>query len=243
MAPVAGGLFPGGHRSATNFAPFTLSEVYQIVAERLCPDLPLPVPLAAQMTYIQQALQRTPRTLLVLDAVETMEYAPLLSWIRRLAAPTKAVLTSRLRLDLPTVQVVPPLSPPAARELLVQVGAAHNLCLTATELDVLTAGAYGNPQALTWAVTRLVSGQDTVSSVLTHIQSPTSSLWRSTFAPLLTAFATQNPPLAALLPTLSAPTAPPEITPEYLAPLLVVDEATASAALRQLAYYNLGDLY
>jgi len=180
-----------------------LEDVYRTIAEVLGVPVNRDAPPTTLYREIMPALRQVDRVLLFLDGVERLDTPALLAFLAALPANTYALLTSRCHLNLPRPLRLRPLATPVAVELTTLACAQYNLSLTSEEMARLTAGTYGLPLALTWAIGRMALYGDTVEIVLHHVDDPHADLQVFLFEEFITQLQTEDPLTYRVLTTLT----------------------------------------
>jgi LuxR family glucitol operon transcriptional activator len=123
------------------------------------PAAGLPHERAERGRAAARGLRRAGRVLLIvdeLDALDDDEQRRVLSFLRELPAPTKAIVTARFHEDLPYPMTLDPLAPAALVVLVDKEAEARQVPLSSAECGRIAAAAYGNPLAAQWILAQVV---------------------------------------------------------------------------------------
>jgi tetratricopeptide (TPR) repeat protein len=112
---------------------------------------------AQQRAIVEQALAEQ-RTLLLLDNMETVDDEALLEFLRELPDPTKAIVTTRHRIDVAFPIRLSGMPQADAMVLIEQTATAKNVALTAEDREALWTRSGGVPLALVWSIGLIASG-------------------------------------------------------------------------------------
>lgn len=136
----------------------TLEDVYTAIARVLeREDITRAVP-EEQDALVQKALQRQ-RTLLVMDNMESVEDDRIKAFLRKLPAPTKAIITSRDWIDVADGRVLRGLSPQDAETLIQEEAAVREIVLNAKQRERLYDLTAGLPLPLKLGIARMSAGE------------------------------------------------------------------------------------
>ena len=127
-----------------------------------------------QNEIVRQALTQQ-RTLLVIDNFETIDDENVLSFLRELPDPTKALVTTRHRIDIayPIRLVGMPLE--EGLELIAHESSRKGVSLTEEEARLLYRRTGGVPLALVWSIAQMGFGY-TTETVLSRLGQPSSDI-------------------------------------------------------------------
>ncbi|MCB8980717.1 MAG: AAA family ATPase [Ardenticatenaceae bacterium] len=127
-----------------------------------------------QNEIVRQALTQQ-RTLLVIDNFETIDDENVLSFLRELPDPTKAIVTTRHRIDIayPIRLVGMPLE--EGIELIAHECSRKSVSLTEEEERLLYRRTGGVPLALVWSIAQMGFGH-TTETVLNRLGQPSSDI-------------------------------------------------------------------
>lgn len=136
----------------------TLEDVYTAIARVLeREDITRALP-EEQDALVQKALQRQ-RTLLVMDNMESVEDDRIKAFLRKLPAPTKAIITSREWIDVADVRILKGLSPEEAETLIQEEATARGVALNAQQRERLYNLTAGLPLPLKLGIARMSAGE------------------------------------------------------------------------------------
>lgn len=157
----------------------TLDDIYTAITAALQrEDITRALP-EEQAEVVRQALIRQ-RTLLIVDNLETVDDEAVLTFLRELPAPTKAVVTTRHRLDVAYPVRLVGMPWEDAQQLIVQECQKKNVILSKDEAHRLYDRTGGVPLALVWSIAQMGFGYG-VDAVLTRLGQPTSDIARFCF--------------------------------------------------------------
>lgn len=135
----------------------TLEDVYTAIARVLeREDITRAVP-EEQDALVQKALQRQ-RTLFVMDNMESVEDDRIKTFLRKLPAPTKAIITSRDWIDVADVRVLRGLSPEDAEALIREEATTREVVLNVKQRERLYELTSGLPLPLKLGIARMSAG-------------------------------------------------------------------------------------
>ncbi len=123
----------------------------------------------------------TQRTLLLIDNLETVDDEKLLSFLRELPDPTKALVTTRHRIDVAHPVRLTGMPHADALALISQEAARKAVTLTPDECEHLWQRTGGVPLAIGWSIGLMGIG-GSVASVLHRLGSGQSDIARFCFA-------------------------------------------------------------
>ncbi len=175
----------------------TLADLYREIAIVLDQPAILQADADQRRGLVQRALAAQ-RTLLIVDNLETVDDEELLTFLRELPDPTKAIVTTRQRIDIAYAIRLAGMPEPDARSLMLVEAARKGVELTlATEstdgkeqaaaapsiavLDDLYRKTGGIPLAIVWSIALMSMGYS-VESVLRRLGSGHSDIARFCFA-------------------------------------------------------------
>lgn len=158
----------------------TLDDLYAAIAQVL--DFPAITRARAedQRTIVEQVLSEQ-RTLLILDNLETVDDEELLVFLRELPEPTKALVTTRHRIDVAHPVRLMGMPHTDALILSAQEATRKGVTLTPDEHEQLWQRTGGVPLALVWSIGLMGLG-GSVESVLRRLGSGQSDIARFCFA-------------------------------------------------------------
>jgi len=158
----------------------TLGDLYAAIAQVL--DYPaITRARAEEQRAIVEEVLREQRTLLVLDNLETIDDEELLSFLRELPDPTKAIVTTRYRIDVAYPVRLTGMSHEDALALIDQEAARKDVSLAPAEQAELWQRTGGVPLAIVWSIGLMGLG-GSVESVLRRLGSGQSDIARFCFA-------------------------------------------------------------
>lgn len=136
----------------------TLEDVYTAISRVLeREDITRALP-EDQNALVQKALQRQ-RTLLVMDNMESVEDDRIKAFLRKLPAPTKAIITSREWIDVADVWVLNGLSREDAETLIEEEATTRGVALNARQRGRLYDLTAGLPLPLKLGIARMSAGE------------------------------------------------------------------------------------
>lgn len=157
----------------------TLDDLFREVAAVL--ELPaiLEAAPAQRRALIERALTAQ-RTLLIVDNLETVDDEELLAFLRELPDPTKAIVTTRHRIDIAYAIRLTGMPEPDARALMAVEAARKNVALPPEAEAELFRRSGGVPLAIVWSIGLMSLGYG-VESVLRRLGSGQSDIARFCF--------------------------------------------------------------
>jgi LuxR family glucitol operon transcriptional activator len=176
------------------------------------------------------------RTLLVVDNMETVDDERVNAFLRELPAPTKAVVTTRHRIDVAYPIRLTGMPKEDGLALIVQECAKKDVALTETEAKRLYDHTGGVPLAIAWSVAQMGYGYG-VEAVLRRLGQPSEDIARYCFEGAMQHI--RGKPAHKLLMALSlfATDASREAL-GYVADLLELDRDDGLAELERLSLVN-----
>jgi hypothetical protein len=157
----------------------TLDDIYTAIAVALQREEITEARPEEQAEVVRRALTRQ-RTLLLVDNLETVDDEAVLSFLRELPAPTKAIITTRHRLDVAYPVRLVGMLWADAQKLIAHECEKKGVALTADEARRLYDRTGGVPLALAWSVAQMGLGYQ-VEAVLARLSQPTSDIARFCF--------------------------------------------------------------
>jgi tetratricopeptide (TPR) repeat protein len=157
----------------------TLDDIYTTIAIALQREDITRARPDEQSEITRRALTRQ-RTLLILDNLETVDDEAVMSFLRELPAPTKAIVTTRHRLDVAYPVRLTGMPWEDARQLIAQECEKKGVILTDAEACRLFDRTGGVPLAIVWSVAQMGFGYG-VEATLTRLGHPTSDIARFCF--------------------------------------------------------------
>jgi tetratricopeptide (TPR) repeat protein len=140
----------------------TLADIYAVIAQVLEREaITRAATREEQDRLVQQALTAQ-RTLLVLDNLDTLEgpgAEEVRAFLRNLPRPTKAIVTSRERLDVADVLTLRGMEEDEARQLMEAEGEARGVHLDAAQQAELYRRTVGLPLPIKLSIARLAAGE------------------------------------------------------------------------------------
>jgi LuxR family glucitol operon transcriptional activator len=131
-------------------------------------------PIEAQPEMVRLALTKY-RTLLVIDNFETIDDERTIAFLRELPAPTKAIVTTRHRIDVAyTIRLVG-MSWAEAQNLIKQECQNNQVDLSETDFRHLYDRSGGIPLAMIWSIAQISRGYP-AEKVLRNLSKPVSDL-------------------------------------------------------------------
>jgi tetratricopeptide (TPR) repeat protein len=157
----------------------TLEEVFAAIARVL--DYPVITRARAEEQHdIVDQVLREQRTLLILDNLETVDDENLLDFLRELPEPTKALVTTRHRIDVARTVRLTGMQYVDALTLIAQEAARKEVTLTDDEQEQFWLRTGGVPLAIVWSIGLMGLG-GSVESVLRRLGSGQSDIARFCF--------------------------------------------------------------
>lgn len=158
----------------------TLDDLFREVATVLEQPAILQAPLAERRGLVERALSAQ-RCLLLVDNLETVDDEELLSFLRELPDPTKALITTRHRIDIAYAIRLTGMPREDALRLMQVEAEAKGVTFTAVEMDDLERRTGGVPLAIEWSI-GLMSLGHSIESVLRRLGQGQSDIARFCFA-------------------------------------------------------------
>jgi len=134
---------------------------------------------ASELEIIRQALAQK-RTLLVVDNLETIDDQEVIDFLRDLPAPSKAIVTTRHRIDVAYPIRLTGMDIDDAQLLIGQECRKKAVNIKPNDIRRLYARTGGVPLAIVWSVAQISWGH-TIDGVLTILGQPTSDIARFCF--------------------------------------------------------------
>lgn len=151
----------------------TLAEVYRAIAQALDREAITRAAPQDQDWEVRKALTAQ-RTLLILDNLDTMDDA-VRAFLRNLPAPTKAIVTSREKLDVADTLVLRGMEREDALALMKAESEPRSLALTSEQEERLYERTAGLPLPIRLSIARLGSGE-TFEGVMRWLSNATGDL-------------------------------------------------------------------
>lgn len=158
----------------------TLDDLFREVATVLEQPAILQASLAERRGLVERALAAR-RCLLIVDNLETVDDEELLSFLRELPEPTKALITTRHRIDIAYALRLTGMPREDALKLMQVEAEAKGVTLSAVEMDDLERRTGGVPLAIQWSI-GLMSLGHSVEAVLRRLGQGQSDIARFCFA-------------------------------------------------------------
>jgi len=158
----------------------TLEDIYTTIAIVLGHEDITRASLEERAGLVTKALKGQ-RTLLVVDNLETVDDERVNAFLRELPAPTKAIVTTRHRIDVAYPVRLTGMSWPDAETLIADECERKGVLLTGGERHRLYGRTGGVPLALVWSVARVGYGHG-VDEVLSRLGSAKGDVARFCFA-------------------------------------------------------------
>lgn len=157
----------------------TLDDIYTAIAVALQREDITRARPEEQAEVVRQALTQQ-RTLLIVDNLETVDDEMVLSFLRELPAPTKAVITTRHRLDVAYPVRLVGMPWDDAQQLIAQEQQKKSVILSQDEVHRLYDRTGGVPLAIVWSIAQMGFGYG-VEAMLTRLGQQTSDIARFCF--------------------------------------------------------------
>ena len=157
----------------------TLDDIYTAIAASLQREDITRARKEDQDEIVSSALTRQ-RTLLIVDNLETVDDEAVMSFLRELPAPTKAIVTTRHRLDVAYPVRLSGMPWEDARQLIAQECAKKGVHLPEADAHRLFERTGGVPLAIVWSIAQMGFGYS-VEAVLTRLGRPTGDIARFCF--------------------------------------------------------------
>jgi tetratricopeptide (TPR) repeat protein len=157
----------------------TLDDIYTTIAVALEREDITRARPEEQDGLVTKALTRQ-RTLLIVDNLETVDDERVNTFLRELPAPTKAIVTTRHRIDVAYPVRLTGMSKEDGLALIVQECDKKSVKLTEAEAEKLYDRTGGVPLAIVWSVAQMGYGYD-VEAVLRRLGQPSEDISRFCF--------------------------------------------------------------
>jgi tetratricopeptide (TPR) repeat protein len=157
----------------------TLDDIYSAIAITLQREGITRVRPEEQAEMVRSALTRQ-RTLLIVDNLETVDDKSVMEFLRELPAPTKAIVTTRHRIDVAYPVRLTGMPWEDAQNLIEQECAKKTVALSDDNQRRLFEHTGGVPLAMTWSVGQMSFGHS-VETVLTRLGQPNNDVARFCF--------------------------------------------------------------
>ncbi|MEU7723870.1 AAA family ATPase [Streptomyces sp. NPDC040724] len=169
----------------------TLDDIFETIAICLGREDITRAPADHRVELVRAALKRQ-RTLLIVDNLETIDDMSVESFLRELPAPTKAIVTTRYRIDVAVSVSLSSLPADESRSLLWQL-ASQSVDASGDAgrvIDSLIGLTEGLPLAIVWSAARIRLGM-TLGEVVEDLSSGRDDLTRYSFSGIWERIATQ----------------------------------------------------
>ncbi len=176
----------------------TLNDIYTTIALTLQREEITQARASEQAEVVKKALKQQ-RTLLIVDNFETVSDDSVISFLRELPAPTKAVVTTRRRIDAAYPIRLVGLTQKDAGKLIQNECQKKGVELTRQDSDLLVVYTGGVPLALVWSISRLGYGMQ-FENLLSSLKGAKNDLTKFCFEEIVNGF--QNPHSRYLLKSL-----------------------------------------
>lgn len=177
-------LLPAGQ--ATRQPTFSdLESVYRAIADLL--DIPIILRTASQaeQNIIVTRLLVEKRILLVLDNLEDVDNHELMIFLRDLPSPSKAIITTRHRIDVAVPVYLHSLDEATAYELVHLECVSHSLILSDEQIKLLLQRTGGLPLALIRTIGRMAWRGSSVETEIQYLEDPTNEIYDFCFGKTL----------------------------------------------------------
>ena len=152
----------------------TLDDIYATIAIRLEREDIIRSRPEEQDERVTKALTRQ-RTLLIVDNLETVDDERVNAFLRELPAPTKAIVTTRHRIDVAYPVRLTGMPKEDGLALVAQECDKKGVTLTEVEAEKLYDRTGGVPLAIVWSIAQMGYGYG-VEAVLRRLGQPTSGI-------------------------------------------------------------------
>jgi hypothetical protein len=157
----------------------TLNDIYTTIAITLWREDITQAPSEEQGELARNALAQQ-RALLIVDNLETVDDERVNAFLRELPAPSKAIVTTRHRIDVAYPVRLTGMPQQDGLALIEQECARRGAEMSAAEKDTLYRRTGGVPLAIVWSVAQVGSGYG-VQAVLRRLGQPTGDIARYCF--------------------------------------------------------------
>ena len=152
----------------------TLDEIYETIAVTLQREDIIRSSSETKAEKIRHALTQQ-RTLLIVDNLETVDDETVMDFLRELPAPTKAIVTTRHRLDVAYPVRLVGMPWKNAKKLMAQECEKKGVTLSNDEAHHLYKRTAGVPLAIVWSIAQIGLGH-TTKTVLTRLGEPNTDI-------------------------------------------------------------------
>jgi tetratricopeptide (TPR) repeat protein len=174
----------------------TLDDIYATIAVALQREDITRAQRKEQAEVVRNALTRQ-RTLLIVDNLETVDDEAVLTFLRELPAPTKAIVTTRHRIDVAYPVRLVGMPSEDARRLIAQECDKKGITLGENEVNRLYDRTGGVPLAVVWSVAQMGFGYS-ANAVLSRLGEPTGDITKFCFEASVASIR-EKPPHKALM--------------------------------------------
>jgi len=157
----------------------TLDDIYTTISVALEREDITRARSEEQNELVTKALTRQ-RTLIIVDNLETVDDERVNAFLRELPAPTKAIVTSRHRIDVAYPVRLTGMPKGDGLALIAQECTKKGVTLSETEAEKLYERTGGVPLAMVWSVAQMGYGYD-VGAVLRRLGQPSEDISRFCF--------------------------------------------------------------
>ncbi|MBI1282152.1 MAG: AAA family ATPase [Anaerolineaceae bacterium] len=163
-----------------------LDSVYRAIADLL--DIPAIFRTAtqAEKNIIAMRLLAEKRVLLILDNLEDVDDPSLFVFLRDLPAPSKAVVTSRHRIDVAVPIFLHTLDEETAYELACMECERHSLSISEAEVQLLLQKTGGLPLAIIRTIGRMVWRGSNIETEIAQLNDPKNEIYDFCFSKTIT---------------------------------------------------------
>lgn len=163
------------------YALRTLDDIHSILATVLQIEMPMD---RTQLSTVLRVRLAQRRVLLVVDNLETVDDENVLSFLRELPAPTKAIVTTRHRIDVAYPVRLVGMSPEEAGRFITRECEKRGVTLSPADSQRVYQRTGGIPLALVWLIAQIGTGYS-VETALTRLGEPTGDVARFCFEGVL----------------------------------------------------------
>lgn len=165
----------------------TLDDIYTTISVALEREEITRTDAARQHEVVRRILTRQ-KTLLIVDNLETVEDPAVIDFLRELPAPTKAIVTTRHRIDVAYAIRLTGMPWAEAARIIQNESTAKDIQLDEADAQKLFERTGGIPIALVWCIAQIGNGYS-IQSVLTRLGQPHSNIAKFIFENALSAIA------------------------------------------------------
>lgn len=163
-----------------------LDGIYRAIADLL--DIPVIFRTAtqAQKNISVTRLLAQKRILLMLDNLEDVDDQELMVFLRELPTPSKAIVTTRHRIDVAVPIHLHSLDEATSHELVRLESERHNLNLTEEQIKTLLARTGGLPLAIIRTIGRMAWRGSSIQTEIQHLNDPANEIYDFCFRKTIT---------------------------------------------------------